>query len=243
MFKRALDLLPAENEVVKVLTQKDFYVIQYYGRTLLGRLYSWIFWKRYEIIMEFLTVRARVRQCQRVLDGGCGAMFLGYALTRRFNVEYVGIDILPSRTLRQYKQLIASCAGKPINVVRASAEKCPFRSSVFHHSFLLDVLEHLEKPKEAIKEISRINQEDGFIIVSLPLEKVFTRLNRAASFILHGWVPKGEKEDHYVGDLSSYEIMVRYIEKGHEKIASNYSPLGIIEAINFSAIHFFRKKS
>ena len=59
MFKRALDLLPAENEVVKVLTQKDFYVIQYYGRTLLGRLYSWIFWKRYEIIMEFLTVRAR----------------------------------------------------------------------------------------------------------------------------------------------------------------------------------------
>jgi SAM-dependent methyltransferase len=242
MFKKVLDLLPPENEIVEVLTRKNFYVIQYYGRSLLGRLYSWIFWKRYEIIMEFLTGRARVRQCQRVLDGGCGAMFLAYALTRRFNVEYVGIDILPLKTLKQYKQLVASCAGKPINVVRASAEKCPFRSSVFHHSFLLDVLEHLEKPREAIKEISRINQEDGFIIVSLPLENVFTKFNRAVSFIIRLRMPKLKKEDHYVGDLSSYEIIVRYIEKCHEKIASNYSPLGIIQAINFSAIHFFRKK-
>lgn len=240
MFKKTLDLAPSEDEVVKVLTQKDFYVRQYYGRTLLGRLHSWICWKRYQIIVEFLT--GKVRQRQRVLDGGCGAMFLAHALTRRFDVEYVGIDILPSRRLRRYKQVIASCAGKPISVVRASAEKCPFRSSIFHHSFLLDVLEHLEKPREAIKEISRINQEGGLIIVSLPLEKIFHRLIRAATFyILHGRRPKGRALYHYIGDISSYEEMVRYIEKDHEKTASNYSPLGIIKAININAIHFFDK--
>ncbi len=242
MFKKGLDILPPENKVVKVLTEKDFYVIQYYGRTLLGQLYSWIFWKRYEIIIKFLARRTHVSKDQRFLDTGCGAIFFGYALTRNLDAEYVGIDILPSTKLRQYKQLIASCSGTSLNVVRASAEKCPFKKGVFKHSFLLDVLEHLEKPKEAIKEINRINQEDGFIIVSLPLEKFFTKLNRAASFILHGWMPKGEKEDHYVGDLPSYETMIRHIEKDHYKIATKYSPLGIIEAINFSAVHFFRKK-
>ncbi len=242
MFRRDPVLLPPEHLVVKVLTRDDFYVIQYYGTTLLGRLYSWIFWKRYELIIEFLTARENDQKRLRVLDDGCGAMFLGYVLTKRLDVEYIGLDLLPARILKQYKKLIESCTHKSIGVVRASAEACPFRSNVFNYSFLLDVLEHLKKPRKAVKETGRAVQDDGFIIVSLPLEKVFTRLNRAASFIIHGWMPEVNKKDHYIGDVPSYDLMVKYIEQNHEKTASNYSPLGITEAINFSAVHFFRKK-
>lgn len=231
------DIFPREDIVLKILGRKDFFVWEYYGRHLTGRLHSWFKRKRYRIIVDFL-IRARVKN-QKVLDVGCGPMFISHALIERFDVDYVGIDILPAKKLRQYKRVITLCDGKSIDVVRASAEKCPFKDNVFNSSLLLSVFEHLKKPREVMKEITRVNKNGGLITVTIPLENLFHKFVRAG-FIFRGKRFSLRKKDKqtYITDISSYEKMSKCIEKTWRKTALKYSPLGSIKAINISAIYF-----
>lgn len=170
-------------------------------------------------------------------------MIISYAWVKKFDAEYIGIDVLPQKKLEQYRWAITQCTGKPINVIRASVEKLPFKDDSFDCSISLDVLEHLEKSKEAINEIIRVTKHDGTIVVSLPLENAFQRLARIG-FILMGKkvVLKRTPEYHYVGDLHSYAEMMKYIKTYMEIITTKYTPIGFIKALNINAIHIFRKR-
>lgn len=235
------DIFPREDIVLKILGRKDFFVWEYYGRHLTGRLHSWFKRKRYRIIVDFL-IKAGVKN-QKVLDVGCGPMFISHALIKRFDVDYIGIDILPAKELRQYKRVITLCNGKSIDVVRASAEKCPFKDNVFNSSLLLSVLEHIKKPRDVMKEVTRVNKNGGLIIVTLPLGNLFHKLVRTGFIFrgkMHAYMHSLRKKDKhdYIGDIPSYEKMSKYIEKTWKKTALKYSPLGSIKAINISAICF-----
>lgn len=48
--------------------------------------------------------------------------------------------------------------------LRASTYKLPFKSEIFDNVLLIEILEHLKEPKNAIKEISRVLRKNGKLI-------------------------------------------------------------------------------
>jgi len=68
---------------------------------------------------------------EMILDVGCGPMFISYSLTGDSPCEYVGVDIMPIKRLKKYRDEMRNIGAKRIEAVRASAESLPFRNGVF----------------------------------------------------------------------------------------------------------------
>ncbi|MEM3774063.1 MAG: class I SAM-dependent methyltransferase [Candidatus Bathyarchaeia archaeon] len=54
------------------------------------------------------------------------------------------------------------------NFVRASAEKLPFREGVFDEVYMIHVIEHLNNPLNALKEIFKVLKKNGKLILVTP---------------------------------------------------------------------------
>ena len=52
--------------------------------------------------------------------------------------------------------------------VVASTYHLPFKSEAFDGAYMLEILEHLENPSEALKEVNRVLKQDGTIRCSIP---------------------------------------------------------------------------
>ena len=121
------DFLPPKETLEKTLGQ-DFFLWEYYGRGLLGKIQAWIFRSRVRVLMEFL--RKAKLNVRMILDVGCGSMFISYAFANNTS-EYVGIDIMPVASLKKYRDAMNNTGVKSLHVVRASAEHLPFRNGSF----------------------------------------------------------------------------------------------------------------
>ena len=85
--------------------------------------------------------------CARVLDIGCGTGVYLDAFD-----DGVGIDLnLNEKQLKEDRFIQSDIT-----------QKLPFRENEFDIALLLDVLEHLEKPEEVLKEVHRVTRY-GFI--------------------------------------------------------------------------------
>lgn len=97
--------------------------------------------------------------CGRILDAGCGTG----ALLSELNAFgfVVGADVE-----RQALQMARQRGEFPM--VQARLEALPFVSESFQVAFALDVLEHLPDERPALRELYRVLQPDGVLIVSVP---------------------------------------------------------------------------
>ncbi|MFC1711394.1 class I SAM-dependent methyltransferase [Patescibacteria group bacterium] len=103
----------------------------------------------------------------RVLDIGCSIGTKTAAIKkRRHDLEVVGLD-KDVRALALFKKE-HSLAG--IKLVRGDAQALPFKKDEFEAVLMTDVLEHLEKPALAIKEVSRVLKKGGIFHLVVPLE-------------------------------------------------------------------------
>jgi len=91
-----------------------------------------------------------------VLDNGCGPGKLSLVIPEG-NV-IVGSDI-SFDMLREAKKKIKY-------LVRAQAEKLPFKDKTFDVVYTDSVLHHLKNPEEGVKEIFRVLKDDGVAVVS-----------------------------------------------------------------------------
>jgi ubiquinone/menaquinone biosynthesis C-methylase UbiE len=93
-------------------------------------------------------------QAQSILDVGCGnGRYLAY-----FSKEgsfLVGIDIS--------KNVFGKKNVRNFNFVVADAHNLPFKNRCFELVFSTDVLEHLSKPLQALKEIYRVSQRKIYL--------------------------------------------------------------------------------
>lgn len=96
----------------------------------------------------------------RVIDIGCGKGRITKMLGK-LGVDILGVDI----DEREIKEAIASneCENVHFACVNVSdvAEK-------FSGVILIEVLEHIERPLAFLKEISRICENDGFLVLTVP---------------------------------------------------------------------------
>ncbi len=92
----------------------------------------------------------------RVLDVGCGTGLLLKELGRRG----VGLD-LSAGMLR-----LARRRNPGIPLVRADAEHLPFKEGVFRAVLSVTVLQNLPHPRRALREMARVVEEGGKVVVS-----------------------------------------------------------------------------
>jgi len=242
-------ILPPKQPLVKLLGRGDFFLWEYYGEGVLGKIKAWIFRSRIRALVGFLwKVRPNLRM---ILDVGCGPMFISYTLTSDKN-EYVGVDIISSDRLKKYRDVMNNMGVKRLHVVRAGAEQLPFKERVFDVVLALDVLEHLSKPRLAVMEIIRVMKNDGMFAISLPLENLIQKLCRIGFILMKiGGDPilkharsvpiTRTPEYHYVGDVKSYDDMIKMLKEFLIFTHSDYTPVGLHKSINVNAIHIAQK--
>jgi len=247
-----MGILPPKQKLIKLLGSSDFFLWEYYGEGVLGKIQAWIFRSRIKVLQRLLR---KVKLHPRIiLDVGCGPMFISYALVNNETSEYIGLDIMNATRLKMYRDSMNSIGVKRLHVVRASAEFLPFRKGIFDLVLALDVLEHLNKPGEAAAEIYRVVKDDGTVAISLPLENLFQRLCRTGFIVMRlsqdPILKKAKRipitrtpEYHYAGNVKSYDGMLEILRGIFSSSHTKYTPFGFLKSININAVHIFRKRS
>ena len=91
-----------------------------------------------------------------VLDIGCGNRFLERYL--REDINYIGIDYLITATEWYHSN----------PDIYADAKSIPVRDESVNHVFLLDVLEHVSDPDSCLKEVKRVLENGGKLVLQVP---------------------------------------------------------------------------
>lgn len=104
---------------------------------------------------------------ESVLDVGCGE---GFTLQRLTN-EHIGKKLEGSDSIQEALDL-----GKKIHphlkLVKGDLYELPYGNNSFDLLICTEVLEHLEDPKKALKELVRVSKK--YILLSVPNEPWFT---------------------------------------------------------------------
>jgi 2-polyprenyl-3-methyl-5-hydroxy-6-metoxy-1,4-benzoquinol methylase len=106
-----------------------------------------------------------------ILDGGCGTGLFALTLAMKNRVpSVIAIDISVSdiRRAKFYSDKLK--LNEKVSFIIADVTHLPFRGSVFDGALYLEVLEHVQDDKKAIKELGEVLKENGFLIVSTPSE-------------------------------------------------------------------------
>ncbi len=115
----------------------------------------------------------------RVLDVGCGT---GYTtsgvLSRRDVCEVVGLDMNPVQLKKAVKNLHSKKAR--LSISRGDAENLPFVDDSFDAVISVGAIEYFPDPERVLKELTRVANPNGNIIVCGPESAWFSKfaLNR-----------------------------------------------------------------
>jgi ubiquinone/menaquinone biosynthesis C-methylase UbiE len=98
-----------------------------------------------------------------VLEAGCGTgIRIGRLAALEGIHEAVGVD-LGKPGLSYGKNNFPN-----VNFIEANLYKLPFQDNHFDLVYSIDVVEHLDTPKLAIKELHRVCKPDGFVFIQTP---------------------------------------------------------------------------
>lgn len=105
-----------------------------------------------------------------ILDAGAGEGFtLEYLRTQNIGKTYEGIDFLKTAVE------LGHDAHPKIILKEASIYDMPYKDNSFDLVICTEVLEHLEDPKKALKEIFRVTKK--YVLLSVPNEPIFISSN------------------------------------------------------------------
>ncbi|MCC6503125.1 MAG: class I SAM-dependent methyltransferase [Deltaproteobacteria bacterium] len=134
----------------------------YYDRSMKTNLFQW-FWHTRRI--STLTKLLRGEKA-RMLDIGSGGGTLLDRISKKAGLNFsAGVDA--SFGAIKY----AASHHKGPRYLCADFYELPFKDSTFGYVTAIEVLEHLEKPENALKELKRVLQKNGKILILVPNEK------------------------------------------------------------------------
>ena len=123
----------------------------------------------------------------RVLDVGCGGGLLTNELAGA-GMDCTGLDVSAEALEVGRRQP----GGERVNWVVGSAERLPFASGGFDVVCLMDVLEHVDDPREALKEATRMLTPEGTLL--------FHTFNRTPL----GWLFAAKGLDWFIKDSPTH---------------------------------------
>ena len=118
--------------------------------------------RRYESIFNLL----KVKENEKILEIGSGA---GHALKHIKSSIYFPLDVSTHNLIK-----IKSETEKKVFPTSGDVFNLPFASDSFDNIILSEVLEHLDDPPAALKEIFRVLKKGGRFLVSVPYKQVLT---------------------------------------------------------------------
>lgn len=125
-----------------------------------------------EHIARYLFAKQFVKGKQ-VLDAGCGTGYGTNILKNAGAANITGIDIADEAV--SYCQ--EKFPGKKITFKKGNVTKLSFADKVFDVITSFEVIEHIEKYEEVLKEMHRVLKETGTLIISTPNKKVYAKDN------------------------------------------------------------------
>lgn len=133
--------------------------VSYYQKGVKGNILQKI-WHTHKInLAGKLLSGIKFKNC---LDIGCASGYMISEIARAYpNVEYIGVDIYDKAidyARENYPQ---------IKFKVASAEKLPFKDGTFDLILFYETIEHVENPRECLKEIRRVLKKNGTLILTM----------------------------------------------------------------------------
>ncbi len=127
------------------------------------------FWHTHKIrLAKRILSRLKFDNC---LDVGCASGYMISQIAKLYpNVKYFGIDI--------YDKAIdyAKKAYPNIEFKVASADKLQFKDNIFDVILFYETIEHVEDPKDCLKEIKRVLKKRGTLILTMDSGSLLFRL-------------------------------------------------------------------
>lgn len=107
-----------------------------------------------------------------------------------------------------------------VKIIQESVYELKHKDKSFDIVFLLEVLEHLDYPDTALREIKRVLKDDGVLILGVPREPLWRGLNMLRGKYLKDF-------GNTVGHLNHWSAtgLVKFIEKHFGTVASRKNPI------------------
>ena len=137
---------------------------------------------------------SRIGRRVKLLDAGSGKGRLSWYVKSR-NIGWYGLDNDAKRTAQ------ANRLGLYRMTMGDLQQGVPFRGDSFDIVVSSHVLEHLDKPQEAVKELHRVLKPGGLIIVGVPIYGPVLRIARLAiAPLINAYFKwhKGKPCDHHI---------------------------------------------
>lgn len=150
------------------------------------------------------------------IEIGCGEGF-STARLKEFLPENVNLQ-----ASEYVKELVpkAKKRNPGVKVTQESIYETKHQDNQFDLIFLLEVLEHLDYPDQALAELARIIKPDGYLVLGVPREPMWCALNLArGKYISH----LGNTPGH-LNHWSTYTLQ-RYIKKHFGPVLSKRTPV------------------
>jgi ubiquinone/menaquinone biosynthesis C-methylase UbiE len=94
-----------------------------------------------------------------ILDIGCGEGRLLELLIHIQRVKAIGVEYSIKR---------CKMAKRVGEIIQANAKKLPFKNNTLDLIFMVEVIEHIPNPNEALQECYRVLKDEGFLIITTP---------------------------------------------------------------------------
>lgn len=152
----------------------------------------------------------------KLLDIGCRNSPLAYEMHKKFpNADITILDFSPV-TVRYFKE---NCPY--VNAVLSDCRKTPFKDNAFDYISAGQIIEHLEKPEELIKEAIRILKPNGYLVLSTPFEEKENEMRGGGTHLwsytikdIEGLLKSyGETEVEKFTRKNTYEYIIGFIKK------------------------------
>lgn len=174
-------------------------------------------------------IMARIRPGSKVLDVGCGAGFLTNDLSScGFDVTGVDISEESLRVARNHDST------QKVKYLSADAYKLPFADESFDVVCAMDFLEHVDNPKNVIKEFSRVLRPGGQFFFH-----TFSRnpLSWLVVIKLIEWlIPKTPKNMHVLGLFINPEELRSYCDRAGMHVSEMTGIKPVISSIPFKKL-------
>ena len=204
-----------------------------------GYIRSYYYWKKLQNISYFIKKEVERREgLIRVIDVGCGLgsdIFYLNRMLNKNNIEFLGVDLNPSWiyfcNLKKERYQTDN-----VKFVVGNAESLNIPENSFDILLSVEVLEHLEKPSQAVKSFYRVLKPRGLAIITTPNEdnpisKVKKLLTLKSS--------KTKSKTFKSEDLS-YEGNSREVGYGHISVKSLYEWIRIFNECKFKVEEILR---
>ena len=152
----------------------------------------------------------------KVIELGCGE---GYSTQRLVKMFPKKANIMASEYV---KKLVpkAQKLNPKVKVIQESVYELTHKDNTFDVIFLLEVLEHLDYPEDALKEIRRVLKPDGVLILGVPREPIWRGLNMARGKYLKDFGNTTGHLNHW-----SKRSLISFIETNFGSVTARRSPL------------------